>query len=261
MSDERPPDLRQLDTSKARKDVVLTRRQEGVVPAPDKGAGSGRRARVLGFGAALTGTLALGAVLLGAWLAGAAVLVAGAIATVVMTARAVTSPPAASGPVSRVARLQQRLDAAEVPDAARQELRQAMRDLLAAREREVAAEASIDATLSGLDPAALRQALARAETGGDAEEIGLRRQAMAAYDELAARREGLRQGFARTEAALDALDVTLAQAATPAGPEAGAVEADTRRMLGQVEALRRATAELSALEDGPDPRGPGRERA
>jgi hypothetical protein len=238
--------------------VVLTQ-TEGSDPGRDaKGSGAGQRGKVLGKGLAGTAVATVLSVALLSWPVAALVLVVGIVATVLMTARAV-AVPGDSG--NRFQQLQQRLEGAEIPDTARREIQGALDRLAASQERQLAVKSSIDQTLRSLGAPGLDRSLVTAETGGDPEEIALRRQAVDAHADLAAQRDGLQRGLARTAAALDALELALAQAGTSSTPEVGSLESTSRQLLDQVDALRRATAELDALDDGRDPPPRSRERA
>ena len=260
MSDT-PPELRTLDTSRARKDVVLTRSASSSDLAPGKGVGKGRRGRVLGTGIALTFAIGVTLGLGVSWVLGAASATVGLLATLVATARATAAPAALQKRGTRVQQLARRLEDADLPEAAAQELRSALRDLATARERDLAAQESIARTLATLDGPALKKALAAAQAEGDPETTSLRQRAVDTWQELLDRQEALKRGFARTEAALDALDVALAQATAPATPDNTTVEADSQRLLSQVEALRSVTEELDALESAPHPHTRSPERA
>lgn len=257
-----PQDLRQLDTSRARKGVVLTRTADTGGTPDVKGAGGGRPGTVLGAGLTLTSILSVTLGLMFGWIAAVVALALGVVATVVATARA-TSPAQLTADPSgtRLQRLERRLAQADLPDAAVQELRGALGDLAAARERELAAEQSVASTLKTLDGPALERALAKAEDAGDPEATAFRQQAVDAWRELVGRQVALKRGYARTEAALDALDVTLAQATTVAAPDSSTLEADSQRLFSQVDALRRATDELDALENAQQPPSRSPERA
>ncbi len=259
MSDS-PPELRKLDTSRARKDVVLTRSPEAAPRQDVKGAGAGRRGRVLATGVALTSAVGVTLGLSLSWVLGAAAVAVGVIATLVATARATATSPLNPSGGTRAQQLAHRLEKADLPEAAAQELRSALRDLVAARERDLAAQQSVTRTLSTLDGPALERALVEAQAAGDPEVTSFRQQAVDAWQELLNRQVALKRGFARTEAALDALDVALAQAATAAAPDNTTVVADSQRLLSQVEALRKVTDELDAL-DVPPPQKRSPERA
>ncbi|GEM_PF-7132281 len=259
MGDPGPPELRSLDTSRARKDVVLTRTAHDG-PTPDaKAGGAERRGRILGLGLLGTSLVSLGATLAVGWLAGGAILGVGLVATFVATARAVEAPPAPTP--DRFQALHARLIEADLPPAAESELRGALDELRAARDRDTKALEVLDRSLAELDGDGLARQLATAEERGDATEIALRRQALAAHQGLVDRHGQLRKGEARATAALDALELALAQAAGAAAGDSSTVEADSQRLQDQVTALRRATDELDALDAQADRARPGTERA
>ncbi len=256
MSGEGPPELRQLDTSRARKEVVTTQRAQPVTPAPEKGAGAAERGQILGLGLTFTSLAAVVTLLLGTWPVAAAALLIGLVVTFVLVARAVEVPRAASAEGDRIARLTARLAAADLPEAADRELKTALASLAAARERETAARASVARSLASLDGPALEAALAEAQAGGDPAAIALRQEAVDTWRGLQTRLADLDRGHARSDAALDALDATLAQAESAVAPAASTLDADSQRLLGQVQALRHAAAELEDLETEADRRPP-----
>ncbi len=249
MSDQQPPELRELDTSRARKSVLLTRTGGSGEPEHGKGAEANRRRRVLGRGLLLTGLASMASWPLLGFRIGLVVFVVGIAATLARSFRAIAHPANTSGADIRVQRVQQRLDQADLPEAARLEIQEALADLAQARERELGAQREIERALATLNGPGLQTALAKAQAGGDPDEIALRRQALDSHEELVARCEERKHGYSRSEAALDALEAALAQASTPSPDADDLLEINSRKLLNQLDALKRAAGELNALED------------